>query len=164
MALLVFAMLGLGWGRTFAPGIWKPLITQAHVITGMLLLILLPVRLCWRFYDKPPALLESLLPVQKLAAHAMHILLYILLFVMPLSGWLMLSAMGRKPSFLGVFELPPLLQKTPSLVPVLKSLHGLMAQGFAVFVILHLAAGLLHHFVHRDETLTRMLPFLNKRA
>lgn len=162
MALLVFLMLGLGWGREYAPGIWKPLITQMHVAAGVLLLGLLPVRLFWRFYDRPPALVESLIPVQRLAAHAMHYLLYILLFAMPLSGWLMLSAMGRRPSFLGVIELPLVLEKTPSLVPVFKSVHGLMALGFAAFVILHLGAGLLHHFVHRDETLTRMLPFLKK--
>lgn len=75
----------------------------------------------------------------------------------------MVSAMGRQPSFFGLFNLPLLLQKTPSLVPLLKGVHSFMAYGFSVLIALHIAAALLHHFVYRDETLARMWPSSGKR-
>lgn len=162
MALLVFVMLGLGWGRNFAPGPWKPVMMQAHTGTGISLLFLLAMRIFWRLYNRPPRLIESLSPAAKLAAHAMHWVLYIMLFMMPFSGWIMVSAMGRQPSFFGLFDLPPLVRKTPSLVPLLKEFHSFMAYGFSALIIMHMAAALLHHFVYRDETLARMWPPLRK--
>lgn len=162
MALLVFAMLALGWGGGFAPGPWKPMMMQGHVGCGVALLILFFARFFWRIYNRPPRMPPGLSPAMQLAAHGVHGILYVMLLLMPLSGWVMLSAMGRPPSFFGIFDLPPLLEKTLWLVPLSKEAHSFMAIGFSALIALHVAAALVHHFFYRDETLARMWPPLRK--
>lgn len=162
-ALLVFVMLALGWGRDFAPGAWRSVMMDLHKSTGIVILALVVARALWRLYTKPPVLPDTLSRLSKGAAHGVHGLLYLMLAALPLSGWLMLSAMGRGPSLFGLASLPPLMDKAPGLVPLLKNAHGLMAYGLAALVAAHVAAALLHHFFYKDDILRRMLPFSEKR-
>lgn len=163
-ALLVFVMLGLGWGREVMPGAWRPAMMDWHKSIGITILVLFAARLFWRLYTKPPRLPETLSRLSKHAAHGVHGLLYLTLAALPLSGWLMLSAMGRPPSLFGLAVLPPLIDKAPGLVPLLKNAHELMAYGLVALVVAHVAAALLHHFFYKDDILRRMWTSPEKRT
>jgi cytochrome b561 len=86
-----------------------------------------------------------------------HIFLYVLLMLQPLLGILMSQAYGYPVSVFGMVNLPPLVWQSPSLGNILREAHGVTAILLAVFIAIHVAAALKHHFVDRDGTLMRML-------
>src|SRR5690242_6666409 len=67
MALLVFFMFVLGWGQSFVPSLWKPVMMQIHVGLGILILFLFLARIAWRIYNCPPKPLPSLPKMMKTA-------------------------------------------------------------------------------------------------
>jgi cytochrome b561 len=77
--------------------------------------------------------------------------------VLPLIGWLMLSAAGKPIPFFA-WELPPLLAPNRSLAEVLEDVHEAVASVGYALIGAHAAAALFHHYVVRDNTLRRMLP------
>jgi cytochrome b561 len=87
-------------------------------------------------------------------------LLYVLMFAVPLSGWLMSSAKGFQTVWFGVLPLPDLLQKDADLGDLLQQLHMILNFSMAGLVLAHLGAALKHHLIDRDDVLARMLPFL----
>ena len=94
----------------------------------------------------------------KLAAHACHWALYGLMVAIPLTGWLMSSAKGFQTVWFGVLPLPDLLGKDKALGDQLAQLHWALNVGLLVLIAGHAVAALGHHFVHKDDTLRRMLP------
>jgi cytochrome b561 len=130
-----------------------------HKSIGLTVLLLSSLRLGWRAVRPPPA------PVamprwQRRAASASHALLYVLLFAIPLSGWLYSSATGVQVVHLGVVPLPDLVPKDRALGDALRLVHvSLNALLFVVFCV-HVAAAIKHHVVDRDTALVRMLPFM----
>jgi cytochrome b561 len=90
------------------------------------------------------------------------VLLYLLMFAVPLSGWLMSSAKGFQTVWFGVLPLPDLLDKNKELGDALQQLHMLLNFSMAALVVAHLGAALKHHFVDRDDVLSRMLPLFRK--
>jgi len=100
---------------------------------------------------------------QKLAASALHALLYVLLLSIPLLGWALSSARGQAVALpLGV-NLPALLAKDLDLADSLEQLHSIAAWSLAALAGLHAAAAIWHHRVRRDGVLVAMLPRLNGR-
>jgi cytochrome b561 len=130
-----------------------------HKSIGLTVLLLSSLRLGWRAVRPPPP------PVamprwQRRAASASHALLYVLLFAIPLSGWLYSSATGVQVVYLGVLPLPNLVPKDRALGDALRLVHvSLNALLFVVFC-LHVAAAIKHHVVDRDAALVRILPFV----
>jgi cytochrome b561 len=99
---------------------------------------------------------------QRRASQFAHVLLYLLLLAIPLSGWAYGSAAGVQTVYLGLVPLPNPVAPDKALAETLKALHfGLNAALFVVFSV-HVCAALKHHFVDRDAVLARMLPFLGK--
>jgi cytochrome b561 len=88
----------------------------------------------------------------------MHLLLYLLLLAIPLSGWLMSSALGFQTVVFGVLPLPDLLEKDEALGEALLLTHRLLNWFFMLVVAGHVLAALKHHFIDRDGLLSRMLP------
>ncbi len=128
---------------------------QIHVASGLtvfaLALLRLPVRLV---AGVPPD--EPGSRWQQRAAHAMHIALYALLFAVPLAGWAELADKTAHFSVLG-WALP--LPDAGALwVRALGAAHSTLGDTLIWLAGLHAAAGLAHHYVMRDATLTRMLP------
>ena len=82
---------------------------------------------------------------------------YVLMLAIPLSGWLMSSAKGFQTVWWGVLPLPDLVGKDKALGNQLQTLH--MALNWLLMAVLlgHVGAALKHHFVNRDDVLTRML-------
>lgn len=96
---------------------------------------------------------------QKLASDAVHKLLYALLMLIPMSGWLMSSAKGFQTVWLGIVPLPDLIAKNRELGNMLEELHANWSYLLMLFVALHIAAALKHRYIDRDEVLSRMLPW-----
>lgn len=134
-----------------------------HKWVGVTIFMLVCVRLLWRLGHAAPPLPASMPDWQAKAAHLSHVLLYVLMFVIPLSGWIYSSAAGKTVVYLSLIPLPNLVQADKALAAILKEVHGYLNFTLAAFVVLHIAAAWKHHLVDRDDVLTRMLPFLSKK-
>lgn len=128
-----------------------------HKWIGITVLALVAARLLWRLGHKPPPLPAATPLWQVWAAHITHAFLYVLMFAIPLGGWLMSSAKGFPVVYLGVLPLPDLVGPNPELGTQLRSLHELGAWGLIVLALGHAAAAIKHHLIDRDDVLKRML-------
>ncbi|MCC6212726.1 MAG: cytochrome b, partial [Burkholderiales bacterium] len=86
-----------------------------------------------------------------------HVALYAFLIVMPLLGWLALSAKGRAIPFFGL-QLPALIAPDRALGGRLEDVHEFIGTLGYLLIGLHALASLVHHYVMQDDTLRRMLP------
>lgn len=159
MAILVISMLAVGLymeGLDLSPQ--KLLLYGWHKSFGALILILAILRLTWRLSNPTPALPHTLPTLQHIAAHGVHALLYVLLFLMPLTGWLMSSAAGFPVSFFGLFTLPNLIEANKEWRMFFGDAHEILAFSLIALLVAHVGAALLHHFYYKDTILKRMLP------
>lgn len=126
-----------------------------HKSVGMVILMLVVIRLSWRLYDGSPKFtgMNKLLVA---AARTVHYLLYIFMFIQPLSGWAMSSAAGYNPTFFGLFTFPSLVPKNSAMVATYVGIHNTSAILLLVLFIMHVGAALFHHFILKDNTLRRM--------
>lgn len=160
VALLIFAAFPLGVyvaDLAFSP--LKLKLLSYHKWLGVTIFLLTVARLAWRATHTPPPLPATIPLWQQRAAHVLHYLLYVLLLAIPLSGWLMSSAKGFPVVYLGLVQLPDLVGKNAELGDLLKTVHAALNYGLLALLGLHVAAALKHHFIDRDATLRRMLPF-----
>jgi cytochrome b561/polyisoprenoid-binding protein YceI len=156
--ILVQAVLGLT-GLLLPLGMEKLAVLARHKSIGMTILGLALLRLLWRWLNPTPPLPSNLKPYERRLAHFTHVSLYVLLFAMPLTGWIMSSARGFPVSWFGIFQLPDLVSKSSSLYAAMVITHATLASALALVVALHIAGAMKHHFVLKDDTLRRMLPF-----
>jgi cytochrome b561 len=157
VAGLVITLLAMGWIMTNMPvSPAKLQIVTWHKWGGITVLALFFMRALWRLTHPAPPLLPMPLWQQR-AANIVHALLYVLLLVQPLSGWLYSSAAGRQVVYLNLIPLPNLIGRNPAAAALFKNLHETCGALLAAFVALHVLAALKHHFVDRDDTLRRML-------
>ena len=129
-----------------------------HKWLGVTIFALAAVRFLVRWRFPPPPFLSA--PAWQLQlARSAHHLLYLLMFAVPICGWLMSSAKGFQTVWFGVLPLPDLLDKDEALGRSLRKLHEQLSWGLILLAILHAGAALKHHFFDRDATLVRMLPW-----
>jgi cytochrome b561 len=95
---------------------------------------------------------------QRMAAEWTHYLLYVLMFAVPLSGWLMSSAKGFQTVWFGILPLPDLVGKSKEFGEQLELVHQGLNFFMAFVVAGHVLAALKHHYLDRDDVLVRMLP------
>jgi cytochrome b561 len=158
-AVLVFCGFALGLYMTsleFSPA--KLRYISWHKWLGITIFLLAALRIAWRYVRPPPLLPASVPPWQVRAARVSHLLLYTLMLVIPLSGWLYSSASGVPVVYLGVLPLPDLVAKDKAVASMLLAVHKTLNFTFAVVVVAHVAAALKHALVNRDGVLARMLP------
>lgn len=129
-----------------------------HKSIGITIFLLTCLRLAWRAAHATPPPLWTMPQWQQRASVLVHQALYLLLVVIPLSGWIYSSSTGVQVVYLGLFPLPDLVPKDRVLARALLALH--LTLNFTLFslVCVHTAAALKHHFIDRDTVLTRMLP------
>src|SRR6185437_11341249 len=152
------ATLGLT-GIMLPLGLEKLAVLARHKSVGITILGLATVRLLWRWLNPTPPLPSNLKAHERFLAHFTHAALYVLLFAMPLTGWIMSSARGFPVSWFNLYQLPDLVPKSETLYDAMVTTHAALAIALAVTVALHIAGALKHHFVLKDNTLRRMLPF-----
>ena len=132
---------------------------NAHFSVGMLILIVVVLRLIWRFIHPVPARLDTTSVWEHRAARLVHWLLYILLIVSPILGWASASGRGFEVSLFGYVTFPDMvLTKGSPYAGKVGDLHiWLSTWAFLTLVGLHTLMALWHHFVRRDATLKRMI-------
>jgi cytochrome b561 len=156
--ILVQVFLGLQAGD-LPLGMKKLALLAQHKSYGMTILGLAVVRLLWRAANRTPELPDTLKGWERVVATVTHWGLYLLLFALPLSGWIMSSARGFPVSWFGRFQFPDLVAKNPALYDVMLRTHHMLVLVLGAVVLLHVAAALKHHFMLKDDVLKRMLPF-----
>lgn len=157
--VIIFAWY-LGNGAEDLPAGERLVQITLHKNIGSTILALVALRLIWRLVRRPPALPDTMTPLMRWVAAGTHWALYLVMFGMPLSGWLFSSAAGYPVLLGGLIELPALVDKSEALRDFAGGLHGLLGNVILALVVLHTLAALKHHFVDRDATLRRMLPRL----
>jgi cytochrome b561 len=146
-------------GLKFSP--LKLSLYSYHKWIGVTVFTLAVLRVLWRFARTPPPLPESVPAWQRSAAAALHVLLYLFILVIPVTGWLYSSAAGvpTVPFGISALQLPDLLERNKELADSLRFLHMTLNYSLAALVTLHVAAALKHQLVDRDGLLNRMNPF-----
>ncbi len=159
MAILFFGLLALGFYMHDLPLSPEKLkLYSWHKWAGVTAFLLVWLRLFWRVTHRPPALPANMPKTMQLAAHAGHLLLYVLMIAIPLSGWLMSSAKGFQTVWFGVLPIPDLIGKHKETGDLLQTLHMGLNLLFAAVIAGHIGAALKHHFIDKDDILKRMLP------
>jgi cytochrome b561 len=161
IALLIFCGFALGWVMTDIPGFtpMKLKYFSWHKWIGVMVFALALVRLVWRATHVPPRLPADMSAVQRVAAHAVHALLYVLTLAIPVTGYLYSSAANVPVVYLGIVPLPRLIDPDPVLKDIFKTLHVGLNYAFLWLVVLHVLAAVKHQLWNRDGLLSRMLPF-----
>ena len=167
MAALILFQLGFGLYMTqLVPDLLRRFtLTQTHKSWGTVIFALALVRVAWRLANRTRPPLPAAMPRwQVRAARASHALLYLFMFVMPLSGWILASAspvqdlLGMQNLVFGRLPLPdPFVPGVESIEAAAQRVHASAAIGLALVLALHAGAALKHQFVDRDALLARML-------
>lgn len=161
IALLIIGQWALGWTMEHAVGPKLAFgLIQWHKSFGLLILALAALRLLWRLGNPPPRLPAGMSPVEKLAAGASHRGLYGLMFLLPLSGWALVSVSVLEiPTYAFYLVLIPHLPlaKSDAAETFWTGVHQVLGWSLLALVLLHVLAALRHHFRLRDDVLLRML-------
>ncbi|MFN3837651.1 MAG: cytochrome b [Brevundimonas sp.] len=135
-----------------------------HKSLGLSILVLTLARIGWRLAHPAIALPSDLPRWQRLAARATHVLFYLALILIPMTGWLASSAGGRAIQWFGLFEWPLLpISGGREVARGFMAVHGLAVKGLYVLIALHVLAALKHQFIDRDNVLHRMIPLIPRR-
>jgi len=130
-----------------------------HKAFGMTILGLAILRLVWRWLSPPPPWPPAMPQWQVYLARGVHYAVYLLIFLMPISGWLVSSTGNRPVSYFGLFTFPDLVGPDKALHGQLEEVHEIAFNVLVALVIVHVVAALKHQFVDKDGVLGRMLPW-----
>jgi cytochrome b561 len=162
---MVLVQLGLGvYAADLPVSLARLQWLSRHKSFGLAILALILLRFAWRSMNRQPALPATMPPWQQRAARATHWLLYALLVLAPLSGWLHASAAGLSANWFGLFQVPDLIGRDPELALPLKVAHKACVALLAILLLGHAGAAFWHAFVVRDGVLHRMLPWKPRRT
>jgi len=159
-ALFILLNLSVGFFmETFAnPSPQRNRVLFYHASIGILIFTLAAFRLGWRLTHQPPSLPHRIPKLQQTAAHGLHWVLYLLILVQPISGYVHRMAGNHLVSFFGLFNLPVLIGKNEPLRLLTDAIHDGGGIIIAVLVAGHIGAALKHRLMHRDVVMRRMIP------
>jgi cytochrome b561 len=164
IAALLLVQIPLAWYMTDLPLSAEKLSNYAlHKSLGMCLFTLAVFRLIRAILGKRPDLPPNTKRYEKILAKATQGLLYLLVIIMPISGWVMSSAANVPVKIFGVIELPNLVEPNKQLMESMQNVHEMQSWVLMTLMLIHIAAGLKHQFVDRDNVLYSMLPLVKKR-
>ena len=160
MAAIIFAALALGvWSRYLPHG--APLredLLAVHKSLGVTVLALIILRVAARLATTAPPYRPPLGALNRVAAHAVHGLLYVLMVLMPFSGYVHSMAGGHGFRWFGLFPVPDLVAQSRATDVGAGRAHYLFAWIIGALLAAHVAAALWHSLVRRDGVLARMWP------
>ena len=157
-AVIVIGLIPAGIYMVDAPaGPTQDLVFNLHRSFGFLLLLIVIVRLFYRLGHRPPPLPAEMPAFQRDIAHTVHWTLYALLIAQPIIGWIGTSAYRAPITVFWLFELPPIWPVDRAFSESLFVVHRLLGFAIGGLALLHIAAALHHHFIHRDSVLMRMV-------
>jgi cytochrome b561 len=156
IGLLVIANIMLGLFHDGLGGILPAM--PVHKAIGVTVVFLTLIRIAWRFGHRPPPLPAAMPAWEKGAAHLTHLAFYALLLILPLTGWIMVSAGDRPLNWFWLFDIPKFaVTKADAFVGLSRATHEPLGLIFGALALIHIAAALRHHFVLKDNVLRRML-------
>ncbi|MBP2290652.1 cytochrome b [Azospirillum rugosum] len=159
IVLLLIVQYAIGWTMPDIRRDMQPeTLINLHLSFGAVILALLLLRLVWRITHAVPPPPAGLPGWQNAASSAIHWLLYLLLILVPLLGWMNASARGWSITLFQVVPLFPLVEKGSSLGRSAGDIHVVLSYALLAAAGLHILGALYHRFVLRDEVLSRMLP------
>ena len=169
MAGMILGLIWLGWNMETEDGREIEWAYQMHKSVGITVLLLTIARVIWRVKNPPPPLPEDMAPLEKTASHAVHMIFYALMILIPLGGWALASmAKVQVPTVLyGTVSwphlpfLPELSADTKaSLYGIVEFLHSKSAWLIIALLALHVGGALKHEFAEEDGVLKKMIPGL----
>lgn len=128
-----------------------------HKLIGFSILWLVVVRVIVRLVRGAPPPEPSLNVLQRLAAEATHLGIYVLLLVVPILGWIGVSAFGARTAALGI-TLPAIVAENQEFAKTILSYHGWAALALGALALMHIGAALMHKVVLKDGVFARMWP------
>ncbi len=157
MAIVIFGMFALGlWMHNlsfYSP--WYHTAPNIHKSIGILLFFTLIARIVWRLINPKPDN-NYLKPFERKVSHLVHWAMYVILFVLMATGYLISTLGGRSVSVFDLFDVPSVFENK-ALEKLVGFSHELIAFCLIGLVVLHAAAALKHHFIDGDVTLKRKL-------
>jgi cytochrome b561 len=156
MAALVLSMIFAGLTMVSSLGPWQQQLLSWHKVLGLISLLAVFVRLYIRLRSVTPDLPDSVPKIQQVAAKLTQFGFYLLLIVMPVSGYLMQNAADRPLSLFGL-PIPSILDTNLVLYGLFREIHGWSAMLLLVFIVVHIIAALYHGLIRRDGVLQSML-------
>ncbi|WP_279482967.1 cytochrome b [Aureimonas sp. SK2] len=160
VAILVLALVPVGLvmtGDGIARGLQDTLFI-AHKNLGTVVLVLMLARIAYRLTHRPPPLPAGLPPLQRRVAAAVHGVLYLVLAVMAVSGFVRVQAGGFPIELLDALGLPPLVPRSDAVAETAKRIHVLTHYPLIALIALHIAGAIHHAAVRRDGLIRRMWP------
>lgn len=158
MFVLIAAMFVLASMMEDAPkGPEKWALYDLHKSIGVSIFLLVIVRFVWNLKAAKPQPIGN--DMQRKLATAGHHSLYLLMVLVPVSGYFMSVAGGHNVPFFSFGDLPALIGKNESLGHFAHEAHEILATLMMLAVAGHAAMGIYHHAVLKDDTLKRMSPF-----
>ena len=158
IAGLIFVMYPLGWYMSDLPeGHLKHILYSTHKSIGMTIFLVLLVRIAWRLTHPKPRLPETMPLWQRQLANYVQAMLYVLLVIQPLTGYLSTSFSGYKTNFWGL-PLPYWGWKVPALNQFFTDLHTANSVALFALIILHICGAFAHLVSKHENVLPRMLP------
>lgn len=156
MGIMLLCMVIVGFTMSgIEDPVLKGKVYNLHKATGVLLLILVPVRLLWRLMNAKVLLPSDLPQWQKIAATLNINILYVFMFLMPISGFLMTILSGRNVKVYGLFTVDSFMQDA-TFAKIFYATHANSAIIVTALVILHILASMYHHFIRKDNVLSRI--------
>lgn len=163
IAIIIIGLFALGyWMRTLDYySAWYQRAPHIHESIGLILFVLVPFFLVWCVRNKTPdqSYLKS---YEQVSASLMKKALYLLIFAILCTGYLMSTAGNAPVDFFDIGSVPATLQFDDKKL-LIGNLHRYFAYAIIGFAVLHALAALKHHFIEKDDTLRRMLPFYKKK-
>lgn len=165
VAALILALMALGWWMRLEP-LSPDKISHYywHKSLGMLVLALVLIRLGWRAGSRTPPMPPGLPRWEAPLARLTHVALYLLMLLMPVSGWLLNSASGIPFKIFWTIPLPAITPVSAGLEHAFALLHLASFSALALLLLGHIAAALRHHFLLHNDVFLRMLPRLRHRS
>lgn len=156
-ALLVFLAIGVGYWIANAEISFSALrYFGYHKTLGVIVMVLIVARLLWHQFSKPPRPVSSGAIWQDALAAAVHKCFYILLLLMPLSGWVGSSATGIDTVLFGRWTLPAIAPVSEHWEYAGFLIHGIAAKALVTLILMHIGGAVLRAVGKRDGTLRRM--------
>lgn len=157
MAAAIIAMLVLGTVMVNYPmSTTKLKLFAAHKSIGFTLLVLVWIRLLWRLADRRPDWPDGLTDSHRVLARGAHVALYLLMVLVPLSGWLINAASGFPLNWFGLYAVPSPMAPDETLQLLAERIHLVVVITLATIVSLHVAGALYHQFARRNGLIRRM--------
>lgn len=139
---------------------WYKTAPHYHKSMGLLLATLTAARLLWKLKQPSPAPLGK--SWGNISAKITHVLMYLILFSMFISGYLISTADGRGIDVFNWFQVPSLGEWFDNQEELAGWIHEILAYSLGLLVVIHAGAALKHHFISKDTILVRIFKATNK--